>query len=398
MKIILSVDAIRYPLTGIGRYASELAQGLGGHPRTTSLRYYSMGQWLHAPPVPVAPPAAEPRPTLSPLGRARAALVANPLAVRLYRRVAPLLNRWRLRGFRDHLFHAPNYFLPPFDGPSVATIHDLSTLLYPQFHPEDRVALINGELPKTLERASHLITDAEAIRREIIARFDWPAERISAIPLGVDDSFHPRGRQALSGPLQSYGLAPGGYCLCVATIEPRKNIGRLVDAHAKLPPALRQGFPLVLVGEPGWKSQDIHRRIEAAQGRGTVRYLDYVPQTHLPLLYAGARLFALPSHYEGFGLPLLEAMASGVPLVTSTCPTLLELAGEVGLLVDPEDTDGLTQALERGLEDVQWREQARRLGLARAGQHSWQRCVENTLDLYQRLVDTHFKHRGAARW
>ncbi|TCO73754.1 glycosyltransferase family 4 protein [Chromatocurvus halotolerans] len=387
MRLILAVDAIFPPLTGIGRYALELAQGLAASGEFDSLRYYLHGRWL------TAAPGASPednsaiadggRPGI--LAKARVQLAQVPLAVRVYAALAPRVASLRLRRYRDHVFHSPNFILPPFAGPSVATVHDLSTVMYPQFHPAARVALMQRAMPQTVARATRLITPSESVRREVIAHFGLAAGRVVATPLGVDPVFAPRCATDLASDLRTLGLQAGTYLLCVATLEPRKNIGRLLDAYQDLPQALRQRYPLVLAGAPGWHGEALNRRIrDLAQG-GQVRQLGYVSQAQLPALYAGARLFAFPALYEGFGLPVLEAMASGVPVVTSDCSSLPEVAGDAALLVNPLDTDALRAALARGLEDEGWRGVARERGLARAAERSWPQCVARTLAVYRSL-------------
>lgn len=156
-----------------------------------------------------------------------------------------------------------------------------------------------------------MITDSHYTRQELADYFAWPLERIHAVPLASSPEFHPRSPDALRETLARHGLEPGGYSLFVGTIEPRKNIEALLDAYGRLPLALRQRWPLILTGYHGWRSESIHSRIAQAQQQGWARYLGFAASEDLPLLFAGARLFTFPSHYEGFGLPVLEAMSSG---------------------------------------------------------------------------------------
>ena len=241
-------------------------------------------------------------------------------------------------------------------------------------------------LPDALRRADFLITDAESVRLEVIRHFDWPAERIAAVALGVDPVFRPRLGADVRPLLRRYGLPENGYTLYVGTIEPRKNLERLLAAYEALPAALRQRWPLVLAGSRGWRSDGIHDRICKGVAAGWVQYLDFVVQDDLPFLYAGARLFAYPSLYEGFGLPPLEAMASGVPVVTSNLSSMPEVVGDAALLVEPQDVPALSAALRRALEDDNWRVSAVDLGLVRAAALTWDRCIDNTVAVYAKVL------------
>ncbi len=387
LHVILDVDAIRNPLTGIGRYACGLVKGLTDHPQIESLLFIDNGRWIVDPLAGLnSPPEGGRGRSRPPVAALVQTLVSLPPLMAGYRRLRSLLTWQRLKRFGDYLYHTPNYFLPPFPGRAIATIHDLSVLRYPEFHPIERVALFEHEWAKTLARAHHLITPSESIRQELIQDHGWPAERVTAIPLGVDPSFHPRLPAELVPSLAAYGLQPADYCLCVATIEPRKNIPGLIEAHARLPDPVKRHFPLVLVGARGWRSEAIHQRIAAAQASGQARYLHYVDEGHLPSLIAGARLFIFPSFYEGFGLPVLEAMASGVPVITSNCPALVELAQGVALHIDPSDLDGLTQAIQRGLEDEVWRARAQVGGIERARCFTWAGSIDQTVRLYTSVL------------
>lgn len=386
MRVILAADAVQIPLTGIGRYAYELAMGLPLHPLVEQLRLFSLGRWLESSDLvrlAEAPPGANR--SMADSTSLRRHLAGSRLAVRIYQTVTPPLFGWRLRNEVDSLFHSPNYFLPPFPGRSVATIHDLSHVCLPHFHPAARVDYLDRALPATFRQANFLITDAESVRQEVIRHFDWPADRIAAVPLGVAPIFHPRDSVDLAPVLQAYDLTAGGYTLFVGTIEPRKNLERLLLAYESLSTAVRQRWPLVLAGAHGWQSGSIHERMGKAAASGWLRYLKFVPQGDLPFLYAGARLFAYPSLYEGFGLPPLEAMASGVPVVTSNVSSLPEVVGAAALTVDPQDVPALSVALARGLEDDAWRSSAIPLGLERASELTWAACVANTVAIYKRI-------------
>ena len=397
LDIILGADALQQPLTGIGRYSYEIARQLRTHSDVDRLRYFSLGRWV---PDPIDALATQPdRQSASssdvghsrvevkrPLtGRLRSALAANRTAVRVYQALIPQLARWQLRDEHQAIFHSPNYLVPPFPGRTVNTVHDLSHVLYPEFHPQARVDFMNLAFEDSLKHTTHVITDTETVRQEFLRHFGWADDKVTAIGLGMDAAFHPRSDDQLAPILGKHGLQPGGYTLYVGTIEPRKNTARLLQAYEALEPALRRAYPLVLAGGKGWKSEEVHRQIERAEQQGWLHYLSYVDQGELPLLYAGAALFVYPSLYEGFGLPIIEAMASGTPVVTSNVSCMPEVAAGAAALVNPLDVDAMTQTIEAHLSDAHWLREARERGLVRAADFSWQRCVQQTLAVYKSL-------------
>jgi alpha-1,3-rhamnosyl/mannosyltransferase len=262
-------------------------------------------------------------------------------------------------------------------------VHDLSWLSYPDAHPVERVRFLDKHLPGTLARADLVLTDSEFIAAEIASRFALPRAKIRAIPLGVDAAYHPRTAEEILATLAKYGLEHSAYLLVVATLEPRKNLARLVRAYAALPVSTQARHPLVIVGARGWLNEAFERAIAPLETAGTARRLGYVDERELPLLYAGAHAFAFPSLYEGFGLPVLEAMASGVPALTSNVSSLPEVAGDSALTVDPLDEASLRAGLERLLDDSGWRERAIAEGMTRARKYPWSRCVDATIDAYR---------------
>ncbi len=336
---------------------------MGQAPGVEQVRYYRAGRWVDDP----------------------AALLGGGSPGRKHRFKYP---RWAKdwywqRACRGQVFHAPNYFLPPYAENGVVTVHDLSVFKFPETHPVERVKQFEKSFRQTLSIAAHLITDSEVTRQEVITYFGWPSHRVTAIHLGVSPMFAPRTSTELTPALRRYGLNPGAYTLCVSTIEPRKRIDSLLAAYARLPKKILAAYPLILVGGKGWHSDHLHASIEAAQNAGWLRYLGFVAEADLAAIYAGAHLFVYPSIYEGFGLPVAEAMASGVPIVTSNRSTLPEVAAGAAKLVDPDDLNALSVAIEESISDVAWRHHAIASGLQVAKRYCWDNCFKHTVSVYE---------------
>ena len=379
MNVILSVDSIFPPLTGIGRYTLELAKHLPTQKGVGEVRFYSRGNWVED--INTLVQVSETAASL------RRGLAQSRLAVALYGPLSSAIGRLRLRRYRDFIYHSPNFLLPPFPGLSVATFHDLSMYRHPEFHPPARVQFLRREIPIALERADHLVADSEFIADEIAAHFGFPRASISVAPCGVSSAYHPRNLEETNSILKRYGLEKGGYALCVSTIEPRKNILNLLTAYGTLPFGLRDRYPLVLCGDRGWRSDEIHEAMDKAQRAGWLRYVGYVPEADLPLIYAGARAFVFIPYYEGFGLPALEAMASGVGVVASNRSALPELCGGCARLVDPYDVETIGQAIHVALEDDDWRSEAREAGPRAAEKYTWDNTATKVAEAYRRVLE-----------
>ncbi|MFT0138723.1 glycosyltransferase family 4 protein [Alcanivoracaceae bacterium MT1] len=374
MKLILSVEPIRFPLTGIGRYAYELAKGMLAVNTFDEFRLFSGVRFISDLPEPVdQSPASHDFRRLAQKSR---------LVTSLYGVLMPLIRKRALSGFDAFIYHSTNFFLPPFPGRKVATFHDLSPFTWSQCYDPAKIGYLQRGLSNTLHTADALITDSEYTRRELAEFASWPLERIHAVPLAAGPEFQPRNEADIGLILEHYGLSYRGYTLFVGTIEPRKNIIALLDAYGRIPREVRERYPLVLSGHQGWKSEQIHDRIRQAESEGWVRYLGFLPAAHLPGLYSGARLFAFPSLYEGFGLPVLEAMQSGVPVVCSNSSSLPEVAGGAALTVESADVVGLSENMRRVLLDEELAEGLTEKGLQRAGEFRWQSTVARTYDVY----------------
>ncbi|MFJ1231626.1 glycosyltransferase family 4 protein [Yersinia proxima] len=378
MRVVFSTDAIKYPLTGIGRYTYELARQLQSNDDISELLFLQGRKISRDLPTVQAKPNAA--------SGLKNALKNSVIVNELYRLSGSWLKSLALRPYQSCIYHSPNFFIPPRVDNTVATFHDLSIFKWPQCHPVNRVQYMRKELLLTLKRAKVLITDSEFTRTELADYFNYPIEKIVSAPLASSDEFYPREYIYLQNLMARLGLVAGQYTLFTGTIEPRKNISTLLDAYERIPLELRTRFPLVICGFSGWNSESLHRRFEKAAQQGWLLYLGYLSSDDLPLLFSGARTFLFPSLYEGFGLPVLEAMASGVPVVCSNAASLPEVLGESGLMCDALDVEGLTTAIIKSLEDEDWRNIAITAGLIRANTFTWKRCAHETIKAYKQVL------------
>jgi alpha-1,3-rhamnosyl/mannosyltransferase len=305
-------------------------------------------------------------------------------------RVSRALQGWRFgmgsRRFRPHVYHEPNFLPFRFDGPTVITAHDLSWIRYPETHPDERVAVMSELFPKALARADHVITDASYVRREIIDEFGVAPERITSVPLGSREIFHPRSREQCRQVLQERGLDYRGFILCVGTLEPRKNLELVIRAYSALPERFRRRRPLVMVGMRGWLTSKVESLMQPLVASGEIRPLGYASEEDLAVLYAAALALVYPSLYEGFGLPPLEAMASGTPVIVSDRSTLPEVVGTAGVQIDADDEAGLRDALLQFDEDPAFWQRRAEASLVQASQFSWERCARETLAIYRKVA------------
>lgn len=286
----------------------------------------------------------------------------------------------------DVVYHEPNFLPLPYRGPMVLTIYDLSCFDHPASHPVERVRMMEKELPKAIERAEHLLVISKATQASLQQWFSVPDHKITTTYLAADARFQPRSVDALMPALMSFGLAPEEYVLCVGTLEPRKNLITLFEAYSRLPANLRKRYPLVLAGMRGWHTEALMSSAQTLLARQELRILGYVSDADVAHLYSGAAAVCYPSRYEGFGLPALEAMASGVPIICSNATSLPEVVGADGLLIDPDDVSGFTDGLRQVLEDRQFAKALGLRGLARSQLFSWQQCAQETLGVYAKVL------------
>lgn len=338
-------------------------------------------------PTAPASPAFNLRPLFAPRGAARAVrrwvkLLPGSYALAEAARAA-VLRQERAQGLS--VYHETNHAAPRFDGPVVLTVHDLSTLLHPETQEPGRVRHFSRALRLRAREATRVIVPTEAIGREVVQHLGVAPERVRPIHHGVDARFSPA--PILASQAREPRQSPGGYLLFVGALDPRKGLLTLLDAYDALPARLSRAHPLLLAG-PDDRASPVLRKRLAARRDGSIILSGYVSDETLVTLYRGAAAVCLPSIYEGFGLPLAEALACGVPSVASDDPALVEVAAGAALHFPRGDGHALCEALERLLGDESLRADLSRKGLARAAVFSWDACAAQHLAVYREAFET----------
>lgn len=390
VPVIMGADPLLSQPTGIGHYTRELANALLDQALVADLKLFAFGKFfpqsLLQPITPVTTAAtAVYRPTR--FARARQVLSKSATVVHVYEKLMPVMERLRLQAHRSSVFHSPNFFVPNFSGPVVTTFHDLSTLKYPEFHPSVRRDFANKQLEIAVRSRAHIITDSDVIKREVIDTFGVAEERVTTVLLGAAREYRRRSAAECHAALESFAVNYGQFFLFVSTIEPRKNLLRLLAAYERYLANSARPLPFVIVGGEGWNSTAEHEQIQRLVRQGHVCYQGYVPQATLYQLYSAARAVLYPSIYEGFGLPALEALQSGVPVLTSRGTSMAEIVGDHAVLVDAHDEQAIYDGILRLAEDDTFCAELAAAGLKQAAEFSWHRCAQETAQVYRQLQE-----------
>ena len=375
LNVGINATALLSPRTGIGQYVYHLGQECLEAEDVSPVFFY--GTWK-------TQLRAQPLPNIDTIKSYIKKVV--PWSYEIHRSIFQARFSVGLLKHPLDVYHEPNYLAFRFSGPSVITVHDLSWISHPETHPKQRLAAMNRYFPRSLERAAAILTDCDFVKQELVTTFGLDPKRVTPVLLGVSSEFFPRNPLECNAFLAEHGLTFGQYVLSVGTLEPRKNIPALIDAYSILPTDVQQRFPLVLVGMRGWLTSGLEARMKPLVERGVIKPLGYVPDAAMPLIYSGAAAFVFPSLYEGFGLPPLEAMACGAPVISSQTSSLPEVVGNAGVLVDPLNVDGISESLRRVLEDRPFAEGLAQQGVRRAAGFSWKRTAVETIDVYRRAI------------
>jgi len=372
MAIYIDVSSAVHAKAGIGRYAGSLARALVAREPGRFALFYNRSRDSLPPEGLESVPARTVRAGYKPW---RMAVWLGQLARIGFDRLLP----------GAELFHATEHLLPPLRGaPTVLTVHDMIFTLFPQHQKRLNYWYLNATMPLYCRRAGAIITVSESSKRDIVAHYGLDPARVTVIYEAAGPEFAPVAPDVAEEIRRRLGL-PERYLIHVGTIEPRKNLTRLVEALERLR-ARGPAIPLVVVGGKGWLYDEFFRRLERSAVRDAVYFPGYVPSADLPAIYGAATVAAMPSVYEGFGLPVLEAMACGTPVVCSDASSLPELGGEAVRTFDPYDVEAMADAIAQVWGDEGLRGEMCEKGLVQAAKFSWERAAEETRAVYERLL------------
>lgn len=378
MAIYLDISAAILQRAGLARYAEGLARALLIHHG----QKYRFGFFYNGADKRAISSVLPDMPADMPVRSVRAGYKPWRMAVWL----GQLLHAGFNRLIPDaQLFHATEHLLMPLrDIPTVLTVHDLVYYLFPAYHKRLNYWFLNAAMPLFVRRASALIAISESTKRDLMRIYGVAEEKITVVYEAASPIFRPATPEQVAEVKRRYGL-PERYLLALGTIEPRKNLIRLLGALR----LLRQKDPelsLVIVGSAGWLYQDFFQALEKLDDPKAVLLSGYVPDEDLPAVISGAAAYVLASLYEGFGLPILEAMACGTPVVCSNTSSMPELGGDAARYFNPQDTWDMAAAIGAVLEDADLRAEMRQRGIAQAARFSWQRTAIETIAVYERLL------------
>ncbi|PDW02929.1 glycosyltransferase family 4 protein [Candidatus Viridilinea mediisalina] len=377
MHIGVDYTAAAWQGAGIGRYTRELMRAVVGLDPQVRYTFFYAARGL----PPTAPYVAE----LRALCAAHANVRARPLPISprqltiLWQRLRlPLYAEW-LAGAFD-LLHAPDFVLPPTRARTILTVHDLTFMVHPECADAGLRRYLARAVPRSLHRADLVLVDSQATAADLARLLGVQGPKVRLLYPGVDARFRPLPASATEPLRASLGL-PANFLLFVGTLEPRKNLVRLLEgfAQAKLPPDLA----LVIAGRRGWMEQAIFATVARLQLQDRVKFLDFVADAQLPALYNLAQAFVYPSLYEGFGLPVLEALACGTPVLTANSASLPEVAGAAAIFVDPHDPLAIAGGIEQTLREA---ERLRTIGPEQARRFCWTQAAERLLACYTEVL------------
>jgi glycosyltransferase involved in cell wall biosynthesis len=293
------------------------------------------------------------------------------------------------------VMHSTAYTAPALKRtPLIVTVHDLTFLTHPEFHRSENRDFCVRQVEQAIKRAAVIIADSHSTKADLLQHYDYPEERIKVVHLAAGNAFTPKlNKSIICETLAKYEIYHN-YVLFVGSLEPRKNITALLKAYMGLPQTMTSAHLLVIAGASGWKNEDLIREAQPYLDRGQLKIIGYVAEEDLAVLYSAARVLVYPSWYEGFGLPVVEAMACGAPVISSNTSSLPEVAGEACILISPSDIEGLKEALTAVLTNRDMRLALRAKSLKQAACFSWDQAAREMLSVYREVADESLRSRA----
>lgn len=388
MKIAFDYSSILTERTGVGQYTVKLLEALLKMDRENSyVPYvlYSLTNYLLHPGL---------RKKIQPPPGACLEFVSVPVPFQVLRYLQipgfrGMINEYMLGGLAADIIHSNTFCVPRIRDKKkrvVVTVYDTSVVTNPECHKKLNIVHCTSGIKEAVQYADRIIAISEHTKRDIIKYFNAPEELITVTHLAAGPEYREvKDAAAIRQAKNKYSL-PENYILFVGSLEPRKNIKGLLKAYSIIPAGMRKAFPLVIAGAKGWLNSDIPPLLASLGIKESVRFTGYIDSADISALYSGAVLFVYPSLYEGFGLPILEAMSCGTPVVTSNTSSMPEVAGDAALLVDPLNAEELAFGMETVLEKESLRVEMKKKGLARAASFSWDRCAKETVEVYRKVA------------
>ncbi len=377
MRIGIDVTAAITQGGGIGRYTRELIFALTAVDPDNEYHFFAAKN-------PTASPVPHPIPQTDNV-HLHTAPVDERWLYRLWYRLRLPLPVQAFTGKLD-LFHSPDFVLPPVHGriPTLLTVHDLSFVHYPEVFPERLVSYLNQVVPWSIGRATHILADSQATKDDLTAVWQVSPDKVTVLYSGVHSRFQPvTDEKKLTAVRRQYQLGDAPYILAVGTVQPRKNYQMLIRAFQ--PIAQTHPHHLIITGGKGWLMEEMMAEVGRQGMDGRVHFPGFVADDDLPALYSGAALFVFPSLYEGFGLPLLEAMGCGVPVITSNASSLPEVAGNAAIQLSPHDQAAWTEAIQHLLADPAERTRLVAAGFRQTRRFTWEQSARQLRTLYEQL-------------
>ena len=375
MKLLVNLSSLNHPLTGIGEYTLNLVKEMLDDDQVQDIKGIRSSRYLDRHQISVLIAALEQgHQTDQPLTRYLKKMSRLKLIARIARKAINAYREISFRFYRNMLKHyiywEPNYICLNHQGVCVPTVHDLSHLICPQFHPKARVKYLKAELPRTLAKAKHVIVVSQYTKQSVMEHFDLDDQQITVVPPSVKSEYYPRTASECAQLKKRLGL-PENFILFVGTLEPRKNLQGLLLAYKLLSTELKSQYPLVLSGRKGWLLEDIEQILQPMLDSGEVIWLGFVKSEDLPVLYSSATAFTYVSHFEGFGMPIAEAMACGTAVIASDNTAMKEASGGAVCIVSPHSIGSIAQGMRKVLLDSSYRIECETKGLEISKNRSW---------------------------